>query len=49
MLEVLREAVVLEDDGVEGILDHLVGSLVARVDVAVLVIELDGTGNGLEK
>ena len=40
---------ILEDDWVEDILDHLVGVLVSSVDAAVLVIELDGTGNGLEK
>ena len=49
MLEILREATVLKDDWVEDILDHLIGVLLASVDVAVLVIELDGTGNGLEK
>ena len=40
---------VLEGDGVEDVLEHLVVVLVACVDAAVLVIELDGTGNGLEK
>ena len=49
VFEILREAMVLKDDWVEGILDHLIGVLLASVDVAVLVIELDGTGNGLEK
>ena len=49
MLEVLREAMVLEDDGVKDVLEHDVGVLVTGVDAAVLVIELDGTGNSLEK
>ena len=49
MLEVFREAMVLEDDGVKDVLEHLVGVLVAHVDAAVLVIELDGTGNSLKK
>ena len=49
MLEILREATVLKHDWVEDILDHLIGVLLASVDVAVLVIELAGTGNGLEK
>ena len=40
---------VLEGDGVKDVLEHLVVVLVACVDAAVLVIELDGTGNGLEK
>ena len=49
MLEVLREAMVLEDDGIKGVLEDDLGVLVTGVDAAVLVIELDGTGNGLEK
>ena len=48
MLEVLREAVVLEDDGVEDILEHLVRVLVASVDAAVLIIELNSAGNSLK-
>ena len=48
MLEVLREAVVLEDDWVEDILEHLVRVLVASVDAAVLIIELNGAGNSLK-
>ena len=40
---------VLKDNWVDDILDHLIGVLLASVDVAVLVIELDGIGNGLEK
>ena len=40
---------VLEDDGVKDVLEHDLGVLVTGVDAAVLVIELDGTGNGLEK
>ena len=40
---------VLEGDGVKDVLEHLVGVLVAHVDAAVLVIELDGTGNSLKK
>ena len=49
VLEILGEATVPEDDGVEDLLDHHVGVLATSVDVAVLVIELNGTGNGLEK
>ena len=49
MLEVFREAMVLEDDGVKDVLEHDLGVLVTGVDASVLVIELDGTGNGLEK
>ena len=49
MSEILGEATVLEDDRIEDVLDHLVGVFVASADVAVLVIELDGTGNCLEK
>ena len=49
MLEVLREAMVLEDDGIKGVLEDDLGVLVTGVDAAVLVIELDGTGNSLEK
>ena len=48
MLEVLREAVVLEDDWVEDILEHLVRVLVASVDAAVLIIELNSAGNSLK-
>ena len=48
MLEVLREAVVLEDDGVEDVLEHLVRVLVTSVDAAVLIIELNGAGNSLK-
>ena len=40
---------VLEGDGVKDVLEHLVGVLVAHVDAAVLVIELNSAGNGLEK
>ena len=43
------EAMVLEDDGVKDVLEHDLGVLVTGVDASVLVIELDGTGNGLEK
>ena len=49
VLKIRREAMVVEGDGVKDVLEHLVGVLVARLDAAVLVIELDGTGNGLEK
>ena len=40
---------VLEDDDVKDVLEHDLGVLVTGVDASVLVIELDGTGNGLEK
>ena len=48
VLEVLREAVVLLDDGVEDLGEVLVGVAIAGVDAAVLVVELHGAGNGLE-
>ena len=40
---------VLEDDGVKDVLEHDLGVLITGVDAAVLVIELDGTGNSLKK
>ena len=49
VLEGLGEAVVLADEGVEHIAEVDVGVLVAGVDAAVLVVELDGAGDGLEK
>ena len=47
--EVFWESVVLCDDGIEDILEHLVRVLVSSIDAAVLVIELDGAGDGLNK
>jgi len=41
------DTVVLLDDGVEDILEVLVGIPVTGVDAAVLVVELDGAGDGL--
>lgn len=41
------DAMVFLDDGVKDILEVLVGIPVTSVDTAVLVIELDGAGNGL--
>ena len=49
MLEILEEATVLEDDWVEDALDHHVGVFVASANVAVQFMELDSTGDGLEK
>merc|ERR1711962_187795 len=43
------QAVVLGNDGVEDVGEHDVGVLVAGVDAAVLVVELDGAGDGLSK
>merc|ERR1719167_220489 len=45
--EVFWESMVLCDDRIEDILEHLVRVLVSSIDAAVLVIELDGAGDGL--
>ena len=42
------EAVVLQDDGLEDVLEVLVGVGIAGVDAAVLVVEVDGASDGLE-
>jgi len=47
--EALGQAVVLDNDGVEDILEHVIGVLVTGVDAAVLVVELNSAGNGLAK
>merc|ERR1719370_1306226 len=47
VLGVGRDAMVLLDQGVEHVGEVLVGVPVAGVDAAVLVVELDGAGNGL--
>ena len=43
------EAVVLQDDGLEDVLEVLVGVGIAGVDAAVLVVEVDGARDGLEE
>ena len=45
--ELSRESVVLQDDGLKHLLEVLVGVLITSVDAAVLVVELNGTSNGL--
>ena len=47
--EVWLEPVVLEDDGLEDILEVLVGVGIAGVDAAVLVVEVDGARDGLQR
>ena len=47
--EVRLEPVVLEDDGFEDILEVLVGVGIAGVDAAVLVVEVDGARDGLQR
>ena len=49
VLEVLGETVVLLDDGIEDDGEVLVGVGIAGIDAAVLVIELNGAGDGLGK
>ncbi len=49
VLEVLVQAMVLQDDGLKDILEVLVGVSISSIDAAVLVVELDGAGNGLWK
>ena len=41
------DAMVLLDQRVKDLGEVLVGVLVASIDAAVLIIKLDGTGNGL--
>ena len=40
---------VFQDEGVENVVEVGVGVCVAGVDAAVLVVELDGASNGLER
>ena len=47
--EALGQAVVLDNDGVEDILEHVIGVLVTGVDAAVLVVELNSAGNSLKR
>ena len=47
--EVRLESVVLEDDGLEDVLEVLVRVGIAGVDAAVLVVEVDGACDGLEE
>ena len=47
MLEVSLETVVLQDEGLEDILEVLIGVGVSSVDAAVLVIKLNSAGNSL--
>jgi hypothetical protein len=47
VLEVLGQAVVLLDDGVEELGEVLVGVGIAGVDAAVLVVELNGASDRL--
>ena len=47
--EALGQAVVLDNDGVEDILEHVIGVLVTSVDATVLVIKLNSAGNGLKR
>jgi len=47
VLEVSRESMVLADEGVEDLSEVGVGVLITSVDAAVLVVELDGAGDGL--
>merc|ERR1712020_494831 len=42
-----RDAMVLLDDGVEHVGEHLVGVPVARIDAAVLVVEINSAGDRL--
>jgi len=49
MLEVGGEAVVLADQRVEDLSEVDVGVTVTSVDTAMLVVELDGTGDGLSE
>ncbi len=49
VLELGRKSVVLENDGLEDILEVLVRVLVTGVDATVLVVELDGTGDGFRQ
>ena len=46
--EVRLKAMVLQDDGLEDVLEVLVGVGIAGVDAAVLVVEVDGASDGLE-
>jgi len=45
--EAVRETVVLGDDGVKDILEDFIRVLVSSVNAAVLIIEFNGTSNGL--
>jgi len=49
VLEVLAEAMVLQDERVEDRVEDLVGVSVAGVDAAMLVVELDGASDCLRK
>ena len=43
------ESAVLSDDGIEDVGEHDVGVLVAGVDAEVLVVKLNGAGDGLRR
>ena len=47
VLEVSLESVVVQDDGLKDILEVLVGVGVSGVNAAVLIVEINGTGDGL--
>ena len=47
--KVSLEAVVLKDDWLEDILEVLVGVSISGVDTAVLVVEVDGASDSLER
>jgi len=47
VLEVSRKSMVLADEGIEDIGEVDVGVLISGVDAAVLVVEVNGTSNGL--
>jgi hypothetical protein len=47
VLESFLEAVVLQDDGVEHLLEVLVRVLIPSIDAAMLVVELDRASNSL--
>ena len=49
MGKVRLEPVVLEDEGLEDVLEVLIGVGIAGVDAAVLVVELDGACDGLKE
>ena len=48
VLEVLRQAVVLHDEGVEDLGEHLVGVGISGIDSAMLIVKLDSTSDGLK-
>jgi len=47
VLEISRETVVLADKGVEDLSEVNIGVFITSIDTAVLVVKLNGTGNGL--